>query len=299
MFDLAQIIKLALSASILLLVVGLGMRATFREATSFFRHLFHRPYSLLRAVVAMNFVVPVVASTIAAAFALPLPVKVAIVAMSISPVPPILPGKQLKFGGRESFVYGLLVGVSLAAIVCVPLSVELLGKLFHRDIHLSFAHMAQLMGKTILAPLAAGMAIRQFAPELAARIGPLVVRLGNVLLIIALLPILIASLEGMSYLIGDGTILAIVVVVLIAVSAGQRIGGPDEHDRTALGIVAAMRHPGVALAIAKINFPDEKLVPAAILLYLLVAVVTTTVYGKLRLRNLSRRGTAAIAAHAP
>jgi BASS family bile acid:Na+ symporter len=298
MVDFAQLIKLALSASILLLVIGLGMRASLAEATSFFRHLFRPPYSLIRAIIAMNFVVPIVAATVAAAFALYPPVKIALVAVSISPVPPILPSKQVRFGGRASYVYGLLVAVSLAAIVFVPLSVELLGRLFHRDVHMSFAEMAKLMGKTILLPLGAGMTIRQLAPGPAVRIAPWVVRIGNLLLIIVLVPLLIASLQGMWFLIGNGTILAMGVVIALAITAGQRIGGPDEHDRTALGIVSAMRHPGVALAIGRMNFPDDKLLPAAILLYTLVAAIVTTVYGKFRLRQLSRSATAATAARA-
>jgi BASS family bile acid:Na+ symporter len=99
-------------------------------------------------------------------------------------------------------------------------------------------------------------------------------------------------------LIGDGTILVFLVIISVAIMTGHWMGGPDEHDRTALGIVAPMRHPGVALAIGKINFPDEKLLPAAVLLYALVAVIATTVYGKFRLRNLSGRSASARAAHA-
>jgi BASS family bile acid:Na+ symporter len=65
-----------------------------------------------------------------------------------------------------------------------------------------------------------------------------------------------------------------------------------------LAIVSAMRQPGVALAIARTNFPDNKLVPAAILLFALVAAITTTIYGKRRLRGGSGSETAGIAAHA-
>jgi bile acid:Na+ symporter, BASS family len=285
MTDFAHLAKLALSASILLLVIGLGMRATFAEAFSFFKRMFEPPHSLLRAIIAMNFIVPIAAATVAAAFSLHPAVRAAIVAMSISPVPPILPGKQLKFGGRESYVYGLLVAVSLAAIVFIPLSVEVLSKLFERDAHMGFAEIAKLIGKTVIAPVTVGIAMRQFVPALAEGLGPWVLRLGNILLIIGLLPVLIASLPGIWALIGNGTIFAILGVVLIAIAAGHWIGGPDRNDRTALGIVSAMRHPGVALAIGTTNFPDDKLVPAAILLFALLAAITTSVYGMRRLRN--------------
>lgn len=38
------------------------------------------------------------------------------------------------------------------------------------------------------------------------------------------------------------------------------LGRPDPDDRTALAIASSMRHPGVALAIARLNFPEEMLV---------------------------------------
>jgi BASS family bile acid:Na+ symporter len=34
---------------------------------------------------------------------------------ALSPVPPILPGKQLRFGGRANYVYGLLLAAALSA----------------------------------------------------------------------------------------------------------------------------------------------------------------------------------------
>jgi BASS family bile acid:Na+ symporter len=45
-----------------------------------------------------------------------------------------------------------------------------------------------------------------------------------------------------------------------------------------------MRHPGVALAIARLNFPDETLVPAAVGLFLLVNLLVTLPYGAWRRR---------------
>jgi BASS family bile acid:Na+ symporter len=153
---------------------------------------------------------------------------------------------------------------------------------------MSFGQISKFIGGTILLPLGLGVILRKLAPGMTMLAGPWIVRVGNLLLLAALLPILAASAENMWLLIGDGTILAIVITISAAMAAGQWIGGPDEHDRTALGIVSAMRHPGVALAIGTTNFPNNKLIPAAIVLYVLIAVIMTTVYGKLRLRNLSR-----------
>ncbi|MGH7358585.1 MAG: hypothetical protein ACREJR_07215, partial [Candidatus Rokuibacteriota bacterium] len=60
------------------------------------------------------------------------------------------------------------------------------------------------------------------------------------------------------------------------------LGGPDPDDRTALAIASSIRHPGVALTIARLNFPEEPLAPAAVLLFLLVSVIATLPYGAWR-----------------
>ena len=48
-------------------------------------------------------------------------------ASALSPVPPILPGKQIKAGGHASYVIGLLLSSALVAIVYVPMMGHLLG----------------------------------------------------------------------------------------------------------------------------------------------------------------------------
>ena len=56
--------------------------------------------------------------------------EIALVALAISPVPPLLPGKEGKAGGRAAYGLGLMAVVSILAIVVVPLWVQLLGLLF-------------------------------------------------------------------------------------------------------------------------------------------------------------------------
>jgi bile acid:Na+ symporter, BASS family len=285
MVDFAHLIKLTLGISVLLLVFSLGMRATVRDAASFFEDPFRRPHNLFRASFAMNVVVPAIAATAAALLDIPLPIKVALIAMSVSPVPPILPGKQLRFGGRTSYVFGLLVAVSATAVVLAPLTIQIMSRIFQRDIHVSPVDIATIVGKTVFLPLSLGLLFHRFSPGLTERVGPVISRIANILLAVCLLPVLYSALPGIWALVGNGNGLVIAGVVVAAVAAGHWIGGPDESDRTALGIVSAMRHPGIGMAIATTNFPDNKLVPAAILFYVLIAFIVTTIYGKIRSRK--------------
>jgi len=47
-----------------------------------------------------------------------------------------------------------------------------------------------------------------------------------------------------------------------------------------LALCTASRHPGIAIAIAAANFPDQKRVPAAVLLYLIVNGILSGPYLK-------------------
>ncbi len=117
--NITQWLALGLQVSIMLTVFSLGLAATFQDAT----YLLRRPALLAKAVLSMDIVMPAIAALIAIMFALPLAVEVALVALAVSPVPPVLYKKQLASGGRMEYVVGLLVAMSLLAIVVVPLAV--------------------------------------------------------------------------------------------------------------------------------------------------------------------------------
>jgi bile acid:Na+ symporter, BASS family len=69
-----------------------------------------------------------------------------------------------------------------------------------------------------------------------------------------------------------------VVFALVGLAAGHVLGGPDTPPRSVLALSTATRHPGIAIAIAAVNFPDQRLAPAAMLLYLLVSALVAKPY---------------------
>jgi BASS family bile acid:Na+ symporter len=284
--DAQAILKAALSASILLLVFALGLRSSFADATSLIRQFLRPPRRLLRALIAMYVVVPAVAIALGLMFDLPVSVRAGMLAMAIAPIPPILPGKQLKFGGDSAHVFGLLVAVSLCAIVLVPIVLHFIGPVFgHDEVAFSPAQVARLIGSTVLLPLLAGLTLRQLAPRWAERLAPWVSRLGTVLLVAGVLPVLVAAAPAIAALVGDGSLLVIAALVGCAILAGHALGGPGEDGRKTLAIATANRHPGVALAVATLNAPAASHVGAAVLLYVLLATVLTALYGRFALPN--------------
>jgi BASS family bile acid:Na+ symporter len=93
-----------------------------------------------------------------------------------------------------------------------------------------------------------------------------------------MLAILIAAAPAIWTLIGNGTIIALAAFVFFGLAIGHYLGGPKPENRTALALATASRHPGIALALAQANFPEQKLAMAAVLLYLLVNAAVSFPY---------------------
>jgi len=159
----ARIAVLILQLSVILVVFTLGLESTFKDALSLFR----RPALLFRSLLSMNVVMPVFAAFVAATFHLKPAVEIALVFLAVSPVPPIVPRQQLKLGGNSNYVHGLLVSAALASIVLVPIMVEILGKVFRQDIHVTPLTVAKIVPLTILLDLPAGMWVHRRAPKFA------------------------------------------------------------------------------------------------------------------------------------
>ena len=81
---MASIILLVLKASIILSVFAIGLKATFEDTT----YLFRRPPQLVRAVLSMNVLMPLLAVLLSLTFDLHPALKIALVAIAVSPVPP-------------------------------------------------------------------------------------------------------------------------------------------------------------------------------------------------------------------
>ena len=67
--------------------------------------------------------------------------------------------------------------------------------------------------------------------------------------------------------------LALAAFVAVGLAVGHLLGGPNADDRLVLALATATRHPMIALSVAKTNFPDEPMLGATVLLYLLVGLI--------------------------
>src|SRR5437879_4612949 len=112
---IAQLIQMTLIASIFLTVFTLGLDAGWEDAM----WLFRRPGLLLRSILSMNILMVLFAIVVLTVFNLPQAIKIAVVALAISPVPPIFPKKLRKTSGTSSYAIGLVVAAALFAVVLI------------------------------------------------------------------------------------------------------------------------------------------------------------------------------------
>jgi len=212
-------------------------------------------------------------------------VELALVALALSPVPPFLPQKQVKLGGRASYAAGLFVAVAAISIVLIPVALLLIGYVFKRPVEVPLASVLKVVLLTVILPVAAGVAFRQFQPDIAERVAKPLSLIAMLLLALCVIPVLISQWDEIVSLIGNGTLVAFAAFAAIGLGVGHVMGGANSDDRTVLALATASRHPGVALAIAGANNAEQQPVLAAILLYVVVSAVATIPYGVWRKRS--------------
>jgi len=272
--EFATIVKLALQASIVLVVLAVGLQVSIKQAF----WLLVQPALLVRTVLSLFVAMPVVAVVLTSVFTFHPAVAVTIVALAVSPVPPLLPQKSATAGGKPSYTIDVLAAAAALAIVFVPLSVAVMGHVFDRATYVSTAGVVQLVLVTVIGPLAVGAIIRALAPQLAARAARPLGVAALVLIVLTALPIVVRVWPQAQSLIGDGTIVGFALFTALGLAIGHVLGGPDPHNRTVLALSTACRHPAIAMTIALANVDPGSPVLGALLLYLIVSFIISGAY---------------------
>jgi len=268
------VVSVVIRTSIVLTVLSVGLSATPAQALSVLRS----PMRLAQSIGTMMLVVPLFTAILASALELEPEAQFALVALSVSPVPPFWPGKSKRGGGDESYTVGLLVASSLLSVVTIPIVLGVFGIAFSINIAVPLTTIARVTSATVMLPLVIGMAIRALAWGLAYHAARPVGYAGTGLLAVSVLLILARAWPSMSALFGDGTVLTLGAFTMIGLIAGHVFGGPAEEERTTLALACSTRHPAIALSIALANYPSSPRVAPTILLYVLVSGAVSAAY---------------------
>jgi bile acid:Na+ symporter, BASS family len=269
MKTVVTLLTLTFNISLFVTVFAYALRARRRDL----RYMWRRPRSLILSLVALFVLTPAAALIVVETIEIPTTAKVAMVALSLSIIPPLLPQKELAAGGEPGFAIGLTVASAALAVVIIPGQVEFLGDLTGRPYGVPVAEVAGVVATLVAVPLALGLAVGRVWPGASERIGAPLTKLAGLATSIALLVILVLTLPQVIDFISAGTVLAMFLFNVLALAAGHLVGGPDPGREVVLGISCATRHPAIALTIATVNYPGERFTAAVILCLLINAIV--------------------------
>ncbi|MDD4868291.1 MAG: membrane transporter protein [Mycobacterium sp.] len=265
--------EIAIQISQFLVILGVGLTAQFADVTRVLR----LPDLLARSLLSVLVVAPVIAAVLVSTMDLPPQVAIALVTLALSPLPPLLPRREGKTGRQLQYGIGLVFVLAVLAIPVIAVAAPLLGHVFGRQYVVSSWAIAQVLVISVLVPLAAGMVIRSRRPDLAERIGDPIDRLQRWALPVAIIVLVIAAAPAMWSLMGDWTLIAMVLFVGVMVAIGHTLGGPARDTSVVLAFASGCRHPATALAIASGNVAnaDEH---GAVALYGLVTAGVGALY---------------------
>ena len=271
--DVKNLILLAFQIAIIGTVFSFGLRATLDDVL----YLFRRPWLLLRSLLAVLVIMPILAVVLVRTFDFPEGVEVVLLALSISPTPPLLPKREAKAGGRTAYSLGLMLVLAVVAIVTTPLSVALLSHIFGRSISMSPGVIARIVVVMMLVPCAAGMIVRALWPRAAEPMAKAVGLAALVLLLLAIVVLLAGTWRQILDAIGNGAVLAIVIFVVAGLVVGHLMGMPVPEHASVLAFSSACRHPAIALTVASTSFSGQNF-QGTILLYLIVSLLVGIPY---------------------
>lgn len=220
---------------------------------------------------------------------LPLPPIAAgiLLLMAVSPGVPNVAVAAYRQRGDLSLTVALSLTLSLAAIVCLPLSLRLLSDFFPAVFKAPTT--VQLLKRVMLpflVPLAAGWALRAWRPMLARRLLRPMLWLFKAVFVVAILLLLFLSGPRL-HDVGGWMVLGMLVMTLGSALLGHVAGGPRPEDRTALALAAVFGNPSIALAVATASYQDLRLAPflAVYLVLRALALLPYLLWNKHHLRH--------------
>lgn len=273
--DTDTVITLVLVVGIVLLVLDIGLRSRLDDPLLLLR----QPSLGLRGMLAMFVVMPLFTLLLVRLWPLNAGAAAAVLAFSVSPMLPPWAKTGAQVGGDRDYVFGLQVLATAVAIFVVPVMLWLVGWAFEIEARFDPFAFSVVLLVTVGVPLAAGMSIARFAPDLAQRIGDKAGRIGKVVLLLGAVALLVSTHAVILGAIGQGTLLAIVVVIGAGLLVGHLLGGPDPGNRGALATATTARHPGIALLLAVGVLEEmEETILGTVILYLIASIVINLLY---------------------
>jgi len=275
---MALFVKYTVMASIVFLMVGVGLNIRFGEVINVAKQ-----FRLVTRGLAANFlVVPVVIYLAILWLPLSPDIKIGIMLMAAAPIAPMAPPFVGMAKGDLAYSVGLMTIAALLSVALTPLILSLTLPKSEQGLVFDPIQIIQTLLFVQLIPIGVAMAIREGKPKWADKLLTFVPKIGQIGLLVGV-GLLLASQAKQILSIG---LLAFLVLPLLVV-ASLLIGdwmmiGETVSRRRSLAISTAIRNIPLAFLIANASFSDTAAGPVT-LIFSVLTMVLSVAYGKLML----------------
>jgi BASS family bile acid:Na+ symporter len=278
--DSDRIVSLLTSASLIAIMVSMGLKVSLTEVWSSLRQ-----WRVLVLGLIANFVlVPAATLSLLRLFGAGPLVSIGFFILAVSPGAPVGPPVTAIARGNVPFAVALMIVLSVLSAFLSPALLSMFAPWIAptSDLHVDYLAIVKTLLVMQLAPLAVGLALNRWAPNLGKRIAGPVGWIANVLLIALIVAIVVTQFDLLAA-IRLRAWAGMTVLLIVSFAIGWLCGGSNRDSRAAMAVTTASRNVAVGLLIAGKNLPDS---PA------LVAVVAFGLYcivGTLAFAMLIRR----------
>jgi BASS family bile acid:Na+ symporter len=279
--DAGLFIRLLVGLGVALVVIAIGVSARPGDTLLLIR----KPRLGMRAMLAMFILVPAFVLLLTAMFPLGLPLRAALLALAVSPMPPIILQQEIEAGGDADYSVGLQILGTGFSILVVPVMLIVIEAVFGVTGDFDPFAMSKILLVSVALPLGVGMLLGRLLPGWRRLMSLWAGRIGNAALLIAAIAVLYIIWPDMLRLIGGGVLLLTSLIIAFALAVGHWLGGPDEGNRGALAVACAARHPAIAIALSTAVFPAYTApIVAVVELFLIANIIITIPYMRWRRR---------------
>jgi BASS family bile acid:Na+ symporter len=229
---------------------GLGL--TVREVAAPLR----RTRLVALAIIANFVVAPAVALALTEIIPIARPYAIGLILLGGAAGAPFLPKLAELARGDVAFSVGLMLLLMVGSVVFLPIALPLMVRGASVD---AWPILRPLL-VTMLLPLAVGMAVRWRFERWSLRMRPVLLRVSNFSLLLAIALLICLNWGALVGTFGSGAAATAVLYVSILIAVGFALGGPIRETRSVLGLGTGQRNVAAALIIAGSNFTDPGVV---------------------------------------
>lgn len=262
MQSLANIITLLF---VLTTMISMGLGLTVKQIIKPLRNI-----RFLIVALGINFIiVPLVAYIMTLVISMDEPLRVGLILVSVAAGAPALPKLAQIAKADVASAVSLMVLLIVVTIAFIPLVLPFILS----GVQINAWDIARGLLLQMLLPLALAIIVRALFKDLAKILKGYMTQASSISLMLLVVITIAVNFSGVISLFGSGGLIASLIIIFIAFTAGYFLGGPDAGNRRVQSLGSSQRNIAACVVIATQNFSNEPDVLVMIVTFSLLTLI--------------------------